>query len=74
MKDPETIRMDFYKNRHKDLDSFYLYQTINKTPIQLVRDNANIIVLSMHDEMNLRHAYDDHVNTDMPCKRRYKCE
>jgi len=32
----------------------------------MVRDNSNLIILFKQDEMNLRHVYDDHVNTDMP--------
>ena len=34
-------------------------------PKQLVRDNANLIVLFKQDDLNLKHAYNDHVNTDM---------
>lgn len=65
MEDQEPIRLHFSMGRHKGLDCFYLCQTYSKIPKQLVRDNANFIVLFKQDETNLRHAYDDHVNTDM---------
>lgn len=65
MEDQEPIRLHFSMGRHKGLDCFYLCQTYSKIPKQLVRDNANFIVLFKQDEMNLRHVYDDHVNTDM---------
>lgn len=65
MEDQEPIRMHFAMGRHKGVDCFYLCQTYSKIPKQLIRDNSNFIVLFKQDEMNLRHAYDDHVNTDM---------
>lgn len=65
MEDQEPIRLHFSMGRHKGLDCFYLCQTYSKIPKQLVRDNANFIILFKQDEMNLKHAYDDHVNTDM---------
>lgn len=65
MEDQEPIRMHFSMGRHRGLDCFYLCQTYSKIPKQLVRDNANFIVLFKQDEMNVKHAYDDHVNTDM---------
>lgn len=37
----------------------------SKVPKQLVRDNANLIILFKQDDINLRHVYDEHVNTDM---------
>lgn len=65
MEDQEPIRMHFTMGRHKGVDCFYLCQTYSKIPKQLVRDNANFIILFKQDELNLKHAYDDHVNTDM---------
>ena len=35
----------------------------------LVRENSNLIVLFKQDDMNLKHVYDDHVNTDMTFER-----
>lgn len=65
LQDQDTVRQYFAMGRHKDLDCFYLCQTYSKIPKQLVRDNANLILLFKQDELNLRHAYNDHVNTDM---------
>lgn len=61
----DVIREYFSMGRHKNIDSFYLCQTYAKIPKHLIRDNANIIVLFKQDEMNLKHAFNDHVGTDM---------
>ena len=59
------IRNYFCMGRHNDIDSFYLSQTYSKIPKQLIRDNSNVLVLFKQDDLNLKHIYDDHVNTDM---------
>lgn len=61
----DNIRAYFCMGRHRDVDSFYLSQTYARIPKHLVRDNANFLVLFRQDEMNLKHIYNDHVNTDM---------
>lgn len=64
--DKQNIMRDYFSmGRHSLVDSFYLCQTYSRIPKQLIRDNANLIVLFRQDETNLKHAYDDHVNTDM---------
>lgn len=60
-----SIKAFFCMGRHKDVDCFYLCQTYARIPKHLVRDNVNFLVLFKQDEMNLKHVYDDHVNTDM---------
>lgn len=55
----------FSMGRHKNVDCFYLCQSYSRTPKQLVRDNANLIIIFKEDDLNLRHVYDNHVNTDM---------
>lgn len=60
-----NIRNYFTMGRHNNIDTFYLCQTYSRVPKQLVRDNANMIVLFKQDELNMRHIYNDHVNTDM---------
>lgn len=60
-----TIREYFAMGRHFDIDSFYLCQTYAKIPKHLIRDNANFIIVFKQDAVNLRHIFDDHVNTDM---------
>lgn len=61
----DNIRAFFSMGRHKNVDCFYLCQTYTRIPKHLVRDNANFLVLFKQDEMNLKHVYEDHVNTDM---------
>lgn len=61
----DTIREYFSMGRHFSIDSFYLCQTYAKIPKHLIRDNANLLILFKQDGMNLRHIYNDHVNTDM---------
>lgn len=62
----DNIRAYFSMGRHEHVDSFYLCQTYARIPKHLVRDNANLLVLFKQDDMNLKHIYNDHVNTDMP--------
>lgn len=61
----DSIRRYFSMGRHKGVDCFYLSQTYSRIPKQLVRDNANVIVLFKQDERNLRHIFNDHVTPDM---------
>lgn len=61
----QNIRKYFSMGRHNNVDSFYLTQTYSSVGKHLVRDNANLIVLFKQDDLNLRHVYHDHVNTDM---------
>ena len=51
--------------RHSNVDCFYLCQTYAKIPKYLIRDNANLLILFKQDGTNLKHVYNDHVNTDM---------
>ena len=60
-----NIRKYFAMGRHSGVDAFYLCQTYSQVPKQLVRDNANLIVLFKQDDLNLKHVYNDHVNMDM---------
>lgn len=61
----DHIRSYFTMGRHKKIDTFYLGQTYSRIPKQLIRDNTNLLVLFKQDDMNLKHVYNDHVNTDM---------
>lgn len=60
-----NIRSYFCMGRHRNIDSFYLCQTYTHIPKHLVRDNTNFIIIFKQDELNLKHIYSDHVNTDM---------
>lgn len=61
----DNIRNYFTMGRHNNIDTFYLGQTYSRIPKQLIRDNTNLLVLFKQDDMNLKHVYSDHVNTDM---------
>lgn len=60
-----NIRNYFAMGRHKHIDCFYLSQTYSKIPKQLIRDNANFLIIFKQDEVNLKHIFHEHVNTDM---------
>lgn len=60
-----NIRAFFCMGRHKNVDCFYLCQSYTHIPKHLVRDNVNMLVLFRQDDTNLKHIYDDHVNSDM---------
>ena len=54
----------FAMGRHRKLNCFYLCQTYSKIPKQLIRDNANFIILFRQDDLNLKHVYNNHVGND----------
>ncbi|KYN16162.1 hypothetical protein ALC57_11594 [Trachymyrmex cornetzi] len=61
----DAVREYFSMGRHANVDCFYLCQTYAKIPKHLIRDNANLLILFKQDGTNLKHVYNDHVNTDM---------
>jgi hypothetical protein len=61
----DTIRNYFAMGRHYNIDSIYIGQTYSKIPKQLIRDNANMIIIFKQDDMNLKHIHNDHVGGDM---------
>lgn len=62
----QSIIRDFFSmGRHNSIDCFYLCQTYTHIPKHLIRDNANFFILFKQDELNLKHFYRNHVNTDM---------
>ena len=65
MESQSIVRSYFSRGRHNQIDVCYLAQSYSRVPKQLIRDNANFIVLFRQDEMNLKHAYVEHVSTDM---------
>lgn len=60
-----NVRSYFCMGRHRDIDSFYLCQTYTHIPKHLIRDNTNFLIVFKQDDLNLKHIYSDHVNTDM---------
>lgn len=64
--DKQSVMREYFSmGRHKLVDCFYLCQTYSHIPKHLIRDNANLIILFKQDELNMKHVYADHVNTDM---------
>jgi hypothetical protein len=63
------MRERFSMGRHKNIDCFYLCQTDSRIPKQLIRDNANLLILFKHDNLNLRHIYEDNVSADLTFDR-----
>lgn len=59
------IRSYFTRCRHNLIDVCYLAQSYSRVPKQLIRDNANFIVLFKQDEINLKHVYDEHCSGDI---------
>ena len=69
-----NVKEFFCKGRHNLVDSFYLCQSYAATPKHLVRDNVNLLILFRQDEKNLKHVYEDHVNSDMEFEKfKNKC-
>lgn len=60
-----NVRNYFSMGRHKNVDCFYLAQTYSKVPKQLIRDNVNFLIVFKQDDVNLKHIYDENVNSDM---------
>ena len=61
----DNIRAFFSMGRYRLIDCFYLCRTYVRILKHLIGDNVNFLVLFRQDEMNLKHIYDGHVNTDM---------
>jgi len=64
----DTVREYFSMGRHSHVDCFYLCQSYARIRKHLIRDNANLLILFKQDGTNLKHVYNDHVNTDMSYK------
>lgn len=60
-----VCRSIFARGRHNLIDVCYLAQSYSRVPKQLLRDNANLIVLFKQDETNLKHVYMEHCSGDM---------
>lgn len=67
-KHQSIIKEYFSRGIHNKVDIFYLAQSYSKVPKQLIRDNANLIVLFKQDETNLKHVYNEHCSGDMNYK------
>ncbi len=59
-----NVKAFFCKGGHNDIDCLYLCQSYAATPKHLVQDSVNLLILFRQGEVNLKHVYQDHVNTD----------
>lgn len=59
------IERYFAQGRHSNAHVFYCSQSYTRIPKQVVRDNANLLVLFPQDELNMKHIYENHVGGDM---------
>ena len=57
-----TCESYYVRERHNNVDCFYLAQNYFKTPRQTIRENRNFICLF---PQNLNHIFDDHMASDM---------
>ena len=64
-KKQNNVRDFFCMGRHKKVDCFYLCQTYANIPKHPFRDNVNLLAIFRQDDANLKHIYDDQVNSDM---------
>ena len=64
-KKQNHVKAFFCMGRHNDVDCFYLCQSYAHIPKHLVRDNVNLLVIFRQDDVNLKHLYEDRVNSDM---------
>ena len=61
----DNISQFFSLGRHRNLNCFFLCQSYSKIPKQLIRDNANFIILFKQDDGNLKHVFINHVGSDL---------
>lgn len=60
----EKIQKYYCMSRHKNIDLVFLVQSYI-TAKKKTRDNFNLISLFRQDDVNLKHAFDEHVSPDM---------
>lgn len=61
----DVVKSYFSFGRHNNTDCFYLCQTYSSIPKQLIRDNANLLIIFKQDITNLKHIFQDHVSVDI---------
>ena len=60
-----TCESYYVRERHSNVDCFYLAQNYLKLPCQTIRENVNFICLFPQDQKNLNNIFEDHVGSDM---------
>lgn len=65
LESQKIVQEYFSASRHNNIDIFYISQSYAQIPKQLIRDNCNFLIIFPQDMRNLKHIYDNHVNSDM---------
>lgn len=65
LENQDIVRQYFSQGRHNLVDSFYLCQTFVKIPKHYCRDNGNMLIVFKQDDLNLKHIYNQHINSDV---------
>ena len=60
-----TCETYYVRERHSNVDCFYLSQNYFKLPRQTIRENAHFICLFPQDLKNVNHIFNDQVSHDM---------
>ena len=55
----------YVRDKHSNVDCFYLAHNYFKLPHQTIRWNANFICLFLQDLKNLNHIFEVHVGSDV---------
>ena len=63
-----TCASYYVRERHSNVDCFYLAQNYFKLPRQAIGQNANFVCLLPQDLKKLNHIFDDNVRSDMTKK------
>ena len=72
LESQKIVQEYFSAARHNNIDIFYISQSYAQIPKQLIRDNCNFLIIFPQDSRNLRHIYDNHVNSDMTFDQFYQ--
>ena len=60
-----TCESYYVREKHSNVDCFYLAQNYFKLPCQTIRENTTLMCLFSQALKNLNHIFDDHVGSDM---------
>lgn len=64
LENQNIIKKHFTVARHKKTSIFYIAHTYSLISKQIIRDNANMIILFPMDLCNLKHVWSDHCYSD----------
>lgn len=65
LESQKIVQQYFSASRHNHIDVFYISQSYARIPKHIIRDNSNFLIIFPQDISNLKHIYDNHINTDM---------